>query len=217
MPLRMPPHHDADGHGHERYVPGDRRSTCGDLAEARTRIACETDEQRLQRVAEGPAGDHAVVREHQRSTNDEEPAQHAPATAAEVHQRLDRPLAGTAPHRELGQQHRQTDQQGQRDVKQEEGGPSVLGRQVREAPHVAEADGRSHGGQQEPEARRPLLASRRGAGSFSHVRDSRTRRRRGRSSRRAARSPGPRGTASAAAAPPASRPSSDVARAGCTP
>ena len=151
---------DEDRDRHEQQVPAGGIPAGRDLAEEAGRVAAEAGEQSVPGVAKGPARDHGVVGQDEKATEDKEHAQRSPGVAAEVGERQDRALLRAPPDRELRQHDRQADQRHHDDVQEDEGRPAVLGGEVREAPHVAQADRRSDGGEHEAETAAPLLSRR---------------------------------------------------------
>jgi len=93
--------------------------------------------------------DHRVVREDQQATGHIDVAHRQPGFSAGLPQRADRGEPTCPSRRELGQHDRNSDQQGQSDVEEDEGRAPTLGSGVAEAPHVAETHRTSHRSQNE--------------------------------------------------------------------
>ena len=53
--------------------------------------------------------------------------------------------------------HKSCDSQGEEEIERDEGGPSLLGGEIREAPHISQSDRRAHRGGEETEGTTPLL------------------------------------------------------------
>ena len=156
------PGHDPDRSGHEEHLVADGVEAGGHFTEVVGDASVEAREQGDPRVAHGPARNHGVVGEDQEAGCNEHEAQGLPGITAVVGERPDRTLLGTAAQHQLGQQDRKPDQKRDAQVEDHERGATVLGSQVREAPHVAETDGRADGRQDEAPAAGPLLPIRAG-------------------------------------------------------
>ena len=120
-------------------------------------IGVQTDEVALghfDAVKHQPAGHRGVEHHQQVVARDAEPAVPVPLASLGF-QRLeglgDPPLASPA-HRELHDHHRQAKNQQKQQVDQHKGRPTVLPCDVREAPHVSQADGTSRGDEHEAQA-----------------------------------------------------------------
>ena len=123
----------------------------------------------LEDVGKDP-GDHLGVEGH-----DEEGGQHAEGTdqppglpfGGQGLQGGDGVALGPAPEGDLGDHHRQTDEQGRQQIDQQEAGAAVFPGHVGKLPDITQADGRAEGGGEDAEAAGESIPFR-GKGLLAH-------------------------------------------------
>ena len=148
---------DQVGQSHEYQHESHAFGTAGD--EVREESAAVGKRRRpLDRIADqvlgDPAADDAVIRhDNERNRRHEHADEHV--LLAERLESADRTLPRLASERRFKQQQRQTDGEYEHEVHEQERASAVFRRQIREAPHAAQADCGSGGSQHERQLARP--------------------------------------------------------------
>ena len=136
----------------EYECPCDRSPAAGDEAVERRRhllgrAIVEAVQHRFLEKLERPAGDHAVERQNDESTENAHVAHPFPFRArGQFAERAHRVAFGRTAQTEFRQHDRNGNQKADRQIDQNEGRPAVLAGHVREAPDVAQSDNRASDG-----------------------------------------------------------------------